>query len=106
MVTYNRERTAYSRSTEYGDAWYLLPRGRKRAAILGYDGPYLRLGYKGYLAEYLTEEDRQVLLDADDEGVFKYVLGTVLEKLEERSSQEVARKRRVAEEIVDSYRRD
>lgn len=105
MVTYNKNRTAYKRSTPYGERWHLLPRGRKRAPILGLDGPDLRLGPDSSLVEHLTEEDRAVLLDAEDSGVFYLVLGEVKQVLRDRHFAEKSRRRKVAQEIVDRYRR-
>lgn len=105
MVMYNKERTAYKRSGHYGDYWYLLPRGRKRAPILGYEGPALVPGCDAYLVDLLTEEDREMLLDAEDAGVFQIVFREFKYSLQDRHRAELARKHAVAQQIIDRYQR-
>lgn len=56
--------------------------------------------------DYITEKDREVLLDAYDEGVFHMVLGEIEIVLGNRHIAEQERKRKVAQKIIDSYRRD
>lgn len=106
MVTYNKERTAYMREGRFGDSWYLLPRGRKRAPILGYEGPFLVPGYDGHLVDLITEEDREMLLDAEDAGVFQIVFRKIKYSLQDRHRAETVQKNKVAQKIIDSYRGD
>lgn len=105
MVRYNKERTAYARDSYPYDCWYLLPRGRKKAPRPGRDGPFILLRNDIYV-DYITEEDREMLLDAEDEGVFHMVLREVEGVLYDRYAAEQSRKRKVAQQIIDSYRRD
>ena len=105
MVTYNKERTAYMRSNHLETLWYLVPRGKKRAPRWGYEGPLLSLRH-GFYVDYITEKDREVLLTADDEGVFPVVLREVEVVLAARHDAEQERRRKVAQKIIDSYRRD
>lgn len=106
MVTYNKERTAYMRSSDFGGLWYLLPRGRTKAPRPANDGPILSVGYDDRRIDFLTEEDREMLLDAEDEGVFHMVLREVERVLDDRYFAEQDRKWKVAQQILDSYRRD
>ena len=76
MTKYNRHRTAYIVGTDYGDDWYLVPRGRDRAPRFWQeDGPMIpRLyGTNWELMNLLTEEDRTILLDAYDDGIMHEV---------------------------------
>ena len=76
MTKYNRHRTAYAVSTDYGDSWYLVPRGRDRAPRFWQeDGPKIPRvsGINWALMDLLTEEDRTILLDAYDDGIMHEV---------------------------------
>lgn len=105
MVTYNKHKTAYSREHLYGTDWYLLPRGRTVASFIMLDGIYLSPSRtnSGILVDFITQKDREMLLEAHDAGVLNIVWNRLQGNLEGRREREQTERRKKANEIVDKY---
>ena len=105
MVTYNKHKTAYGRKHPYGTDWYLLPRGRTVASFLMLDGIYLPPSWtnSGTLVDFITQKDREMLLEANDAGVLNIVWNKLQGDLERRRELEQIDRRKKANEIVDKY---
>lgn len=105
MVTYNKHKTAYRREHVYGTDWYLLPRGRTKVSFFMIDGIYLPPSWTNSetLVDFITQKDREMLLEAHDAGVLRIVWNRLQGDLESRRELEQRDRRKKANEIVDKY---
>lgn len=101
-MIYNKHKTAYWRS---GD-WYLIPRGKDRAPWFYWkDGPRIPndVFVRRPVVDEITEEDRQMLLEARDEGVYREVWARLSLVLGDREDMRISERNEKARQITDRY---